>query len=102
MKKIINFAIATTIIFSGTVTIAPSQTDAATGIYKNCTAFNKHYPKGVAKSANTKNKVVSRKSKQTTYKSMSSGTKISSEIYKKAIKNNYDLDRDNDGIACER
>lgn len=102
MKKIISSVVVTTIIISGTTTLAPTEADAASGIYKNCTSFNKQYPKGVAKSASTKNKVVSRKNNTTSYKSLSSGTKISSKIYSKAIKNNYDLDRDNDGIACER
>ncbi|WP_260288659.1 excalibur calcium-binding domain-containing protein [Peribacillus aracenensis] len=78
------------------------EVEAASKTYKNCTEFNKKYSKGVAKSAKTKNKVVSKKTKKVTYKPLSKGTKISSTIYKEAMKNNDDLDRDNDGIACEK
>ena len=102
MKKIISLATTIILITSGIGTAVPNQADAASGVYKNCTAFNKQYKKGVAKSANTKNKVISRKTKKVSYKAMSKGTKVSSKIYKKAMKVNDDLDRDNDGIACER
>ncbi|MEK3796972.1 excalibur calcium-binding domain-containing protein [Peribacillus sp. FSL H8-0477] len=105
MKKIISLLAAFILITTGivtTVTTVPKQVDAASGVYKNCTAFNKQYKKGVAKSANTKNKVISRKTKKITYKAVSKGTKVSSKIYKNAMKYNDDLDRDKDGIACER
>lgn len=102
MKKMISLTAAIILIASGIGTSVPNQADAASGMYKNCTAFNKQYKKGGAKSANTKNKVISRKTKQVSYKAMSKGTKVSSKIYKKAMKNNNDLDRDKDGIACER
>lgn len=46
--------------------------------------------------------MISRKTGKVTYKPFSSGTKVSSTIDHKAMKNNPDLDRDNDGIACER
>ncbi|MEC2056100.1 excalibur calcium-binding domain-containing protein [Peribacillus psychrosaccharolyticus] len=102
MKKIISLTAAIFLITTGIGTSVPIQADAASGIYKNCTTFNKQYQKGVAKSANTKNKVISRKTNKVSYKALSKGTKISSQIYKKAMKNNNDLDRDKDGIACER
>ncbi|MDM5309704.1 excalibur calcium-binding domain-containing protein [Peribacillus frigoritolerans] len=102
MKKLISIVAATTLITSGIGTLAPNQADATSGIYKNCTTFNKKYTKGVAKSANTKNKVINRTTKKVSYKPLSKGTKISSKIYKDAIKKNEDLDRDNDGIACEK
>ncbi|WMX58636.1 excalibur calcium-binding domain-containing protein [Peribacillus sp. R9-11] len=102
MNKIISLAAATSLIIGGIATFTPVQADAASGIYKNCTTFNKTYTKGVAKSSSTKNKVVNKKTKKVTYKELSKGTKISAKIYKNAIKENSDLDRDNDGIACEK
>lgn len=102
MKKMISLAAATTLIIGGMATYAPSQTDAASGIYKNCTTFNKTYSKGVAKSSTTKNRVVNKKTNKVTYKPLSKGTKISAKIYKEAMKKNSDLDRDTDGIACEK
>lgn len=102
MKKTLSLAAAIILIASGIGTSVPNQADAASGIYKNCAAFNKQYNKGVAKSSKTKNKVINQKTKKASYKALSKGTKISSTIYKKAIKNNKDLDRDKDGIACEK
>lgn len=102
MKKIISLLAVLVLITTGVVTSIPNQVDAASGVYKNCTAFNKQYKKGVAKSANTKNKVISRTTKKISYKAVSRGTKVSSKIYKNAMKYNNDLDRDKDGIACER
>lgn len=86
------------LITSGIGTAVPNQADAASGIYKNCTAFNKQYKKGVAKSSKTKNKVINQKTKKASYKAMSKGTKVSSKIYKKAMKVNDDLDRDMMGL----
>ncbi|WP_427847105.1 excalibur calcium-binding domain-containing protein [Bacillus pumilus] len=56
--------------------------------YKNCKALNKVYKGGVAKSKNTKNK-----GGKTKYKPY-----VSKALYQK----NKRLDRDKDGIACER
>ncbi|MGE7662998.1 excalibur calcium-binding domain-containing protein [Peribacillus sp. NPDC097197] len=102
LKKIISLVAATTLFTGGVATVTPSLADATSDIYKNCTAFNKTYSKGVAKSSSTKNKVVNKKTKKVTYKALSKGTKISATIYKNAIKKNSDLDRDTDGIACEK
>ncbi|WP_110927513.1 excalibur calcium-binding domain-containing protein [Bacillus massiliglaciei] len=102
MKKIISLAVAATLITGGIAVSSPIQADAASGVYKNCTAFNKKYSKGVAKSSKTKNKVISKSTKKVSYKALSKGTKISSSVYKTAMKYNKDLDRDKDGIACER
>ncbi|WP_285766940.1 excalibur calcium-binding domain-containing protein [Peribacillus sp. SI8-4] len=105
MKKTINIVLSSALIigFTGGIATADEAKAATkTNLYKNCTVFNKTYSKGVAKSAKTKNKVVDRKTKKVSYKPLSKGTKISLEIYNKAMKNNDDLDRDNDGIACEK
>ena len=65
------------------VLIVPGFANAA--VFKNCTALNKKYPAGVAKStqAATKQKSV---------------PKVSLAIYKANIK----MDRDKDGIICEK
>lgn len=62
--------------------------NAAPAKFKNCTELNKKYPGGVAKDAKVKN--VGGKTK---YKPF-----VSAEIYKSHTK----MDRDKDGIACER
>jgi len=64
----------------------------ATGIYKNCTKLNHKYPHGVGKA---------RAHDQT------SGTPVrnfkhSTKLYKTAMNHNKGLDRDKDGIACEK
>jgi hypothetical protein len=66
---------------------------AAPLLYKNCTNFNKKYPHGVGRlGARDKTK---------------SGDPVtnfrrSTLIYKTAMRWNDDLDRDNDGVACEK
>ncbi|MFE4706845.1 excalibur calcium-binding domain-containing protein [Peribacillus simplex] len=105
MKKLLSVVLSFGLVLGISVgTVNGDEVEAASKskTYKNCTEFNKKYSKGVAKSAKTKNKVVSKKTKKVTYKPLSKGTKISSSIYKEAMKNNEDLDRDNDGIACEK
>lgn len=103
MKKLLSVVLSFGLVLGISVgTGNGDEVEAASRTYKNCTEFNKKYSKGVAKSAKTKNKVVSKKTKKVTYKPLSKGTKISSTIYKEAMKNNDDLDRDNDGIACEK
>ncbi|MFF2853487.1 MULTISPECIES: excalibur calcium-binding domain-containing protein [unclassified Peribacillus] len=103
MKKLLSVVLSFGLVLGISVgTGNGDEVEAASKTYKNCTEFNKKYSKGVAKSSKTKNKVVSKKTKKVTYKPLSKGTKISSTIYKEAMKNNDDLDRDNDGIACEK
>lgn len=65
-----------------------------TGVYKNCTAFNAKYKHGVGKKG-AKDKVSGKSKPVTTFKR-------STAIYKKAMANNSGLDRDKDGVACEK
>ena len=60
-----------------------------TGIHDNCTKFNKRYPHGVGKRG-----ARDRGGNVTTFKR-------SNRIYNTAEAHNSDLDRDNDGVACE-
>ncbi|WP_310964348.1 excalibur calcium-binding domain-containing protein [Nocardioides terrisoli] len=64
----------------------------ATGIYKNCTKLNHKYPHGVGRAHAHDH---------------TSGTPVrnfkhSTKIYKVAMRHNKGLDRDKDGIACEK
>ena len=75
------------------LTVAASPASAAVPAkYKNCTALQKYYPHGVGKS---------------TARDKTSGTPVttfkrSTKIYTAAIRANKGLDRDKDGIACEK
>ncbi|MCM3709063.1 excalibur calcium-binding domain-containing protein [Sporosarcina luteola] len=62
--------------------------NAAPAKFKNCTELNKTYPGGVAKDAKVKN--VGGKTKFKPF--------VSAEIYKM----HTHMDRDKDGIACEK
>jgi hypothetical protein len=72
---------------------APSTMPAAAKYkFKNCTAMNKVYPHGVGRKGardHTSGKKV------TTFK-------VSTSLYNKIIRYRSGLDRDKDGIACER
>ena len=86
--------VATLVAASSAVVIGtPGVADAAaTGIYKNCTAFHTKYKHGVGKAGAHYH---------------TSGTPVtnfyrSTSVYKTAIKKHSDLDRDKDGVACEK
>jgi hypothetical protein len=61
-------------------------------LYKNCTNLNKKYPHGVGK-ANARDKTEDEP--VTTFKR-------STRLYNIAMSYNKGLDRDKDGIACEK
>ncbi|MDQ6600733.1 excalibur calcium-binding domain-containing protein [Bacillus salipaludis] len=89
MKKTLKILISVGMTF-GLVFAASSVSEAKTKIitYKNCTALNKVYKGGVAKSSKIRNK-----GGKTHYKPF-----VSSALYNA----NKKSDRDKDGIACER
>jgi hypothetical protein len=72
---------------------APTVTTARVPpLYKNCTNFNKKYPHGVGRlRARDKTKGT----RVTTFRR-------STRLYNIAMRHNDDLDRDKDGIACEK
>lgn len=87
MKKLLRATIAGIALF--TLSVAPSETvDAAPKKFKNCTALNKTYKGGVAKTKTTTNK-----GGKTKYKPY-----VSATLYEA----NKSKDRDKDFIACER
>ncbi|MFT4216339.1 MAG: excalibur calcium-binding domain-containing protein [Micropruina sp.] len=71
-----------------------AKTSAKKALYKNCTALNKKYKHGVGKSG-AKDKVSGRA------KAVKNFTK-STKIYNEAMSYNRGLDRDKDGVACEK
>jgi hypothetical protein len=83
-------ALARTLLVAGPATATTSKTPA---LYKNCTNLNKKYPHGLGRAgARDKTK---------------SGTPVtnfkrSTKLYKLAISYNRGLDRDKDGVACEK
>jgi excalibur calcium-binding domain-containing protein len=74
--------------------LSSAPADAAGSTYKNCTTLQKKYPHGVGKSG-AKDKVSGSSKPVTNFKK-------STKIYKAAMKKNKGLDRDKDGIACEK
>ncbi len=102
MKKTLQIGIAVvlaTTTFFGTTFSKNDEDVQARSIYSNCTAFNGKYSHGVKVSAKTKN-TVHKRNGSVVYEY--SRAYVSASIYKKAMKQNRDLDRDRDGIACER
>jgi hypothetical protein len=83
------------VLLATTATAAlPAAAAPAAKAYANCTALNKVYPHGVAVSSRSKDK--------TTGKPVT-GFTVSKAVYQlNDGAPNKDLDRDNDGIACEK
>ena len=74
--------------------VGSAPANAASHPYKNCTTLHKKYPHGVGRSG-AKDKVSGSSKPVTTFKR-------STKIYKAVMKHNKGLDRDKDGIACEK
>lgn len=93
MKKTIARIGVAALLAAGTaLPVATTSADAAPVKYKNCTALNKKWAHGVGRND---------------AKDKTSGTPVtnffhSTKQYKKAMNNNRGLDRDKDGIACEK
>jgi curli biogenesis system outer membrane secretion channel CsgG len=71
------------------VSVAPADAAAS---YQNCTALQKTYPHGVGKLH----------AHDSTSGTPVTNFKHSTKKYKKAVRANGNLDRDGDGIACEK
>ena len=90
-------AAAATAVLATTVAVGgATSAQAAPKSYANCTAVHKVYSGGIAKKSVTKNKVVS--GGKTTYRALKGTVKKDDALYKA----NSKLDRDKDGIACEK
>ena len=84
-------ALAATTLRAGLLTAVPAQAHD-TGIHDNCTNLNRQWPHGVGRAG---------------ARDRTSGTPVTTftrntAAYRTAESHNGDLDRDNDGIACEK
>ena len=91
-KTIARIGVAALLAVGTALPVATTSADAAPVKYKNCTALNKKWAHGVGRND---------------AKDKTSGTPVtnffhSTKQYKKAMNNNRGLDRDKDGIACEK
>jgi hypothetical protein len=87
-------ALAVTVLGASTLTFAVPASAHTTGIHDNCTSFNKAYPHGVGR-AGARDRVSGRSGPVTSFKR-------STAIYRIAVHHNSGLDRDHDGVACEK
>jgi hypothetical protein len=91
---------AVAVILAGPATSAADRVAAPTTgaamplLYKNCTNFNKRYPHGVGRRL-ARDKTQSGTNPVTNFKR-------STLIYNRAMSWNRGLDRDKDGVACEK
>ncbi|WP_440712809.1 excalibur calcium-binding domain-containing protein [Gordonia sp. FQ] len=83
--------LAGTAVLGGLLSLAPVSPAAAAPVaYKNCTALHKSFPHGVARPG-ARDKVSGRSKPVTTFR-------VNKAVYDR----NARLDRDKDGIACEK
>jgi hypothetical protein len=71
---------------------SPSRDTAMPALYKNCTNFNRKYPHGVGKL----------RARDKTSGTPVTTFKRSTRLYNIAMYWNKGLDRDKDGVACEK
>lgn len=98
IKRVLVGIAAASALLAGAA-VVPADAAPKPKSYKNCKALNKDYPHGVAKKG-AKDKV---KGKSKPVKNF----KVSTKVYKlndgkNKRKGERDLDRDNDGVACEK
>jgi hypothetical protein len=72
----------------------PAATGAATSLWNNCTSVHTSYAHGVGR-PNARDHTRSGTAGVTTFKR-------STRLYNTAMRYNSDLDRDRDGVACEK
>jgi hypothetical protein len=94
MKRTTAVALAAALLFSASASASPAGSAAIPPLYKNCTNLNKRYPHGVGKL-----KARDRTSGNT---EPVRNFKRSTRLYNLAMSYNRGLDRDKDGIACEK
>jgi hypothetical protein len=73
-------------------TKGPTSVSLIPRLYKNCTNFNKRYPHGVGR----------RLARDKTSGEPVTNFRRSTVLYRRAMSYNRGLDRDKDGIACEK
>jgi hypothetical protein len=88
-RRLMTLVIVGVVVFGLTVATAGARIPA---LYKNCTNFNKRYPHGVGKLL----------ARDHTSGEPVTNFKRSTRLYRIAMSYNKGLDRDKDGIACEK
>jgi Excalibur calcium-binding domain len=73
--------------------LAPISAAKTPAVYKNCTNLNKKYPHGLGR-GNARD--ITKSDEPVT------NFKRNTRLYRKAMSHNRRLDRDKDGIACEK
>lgn len=96
ITRILSIAAASVVLTATAVVGGTSTAEAAPKTYANCTAVNKVYSGGIAKKSVTRNKVTS--AGKTTYRALKGTVKKDDALYAA----NKKMDRDADGIACEK
>ena len=84
-------AVAVGLVLGGGALSAPADAHS-TGFHDNCTNLNKKWPHGVGRQG----------ARDKTSGTPVTNFKRSTKLYKAALAHNGTLDRDNDGIACEK
>lgn len=88
VMKIFSTSLVLCIGLAGISSPAVAVPSVSSKLYSNCSALNKVYPGGVAKSSSVKNK--------------GGKTKKIPTVNAKVYSENASKDRDKDGIACEK
>lgn len=78
-------------LLTGFATVPAEAKTKVPSPFQNCTVFNKSYPHGVGKKG----------AKDKSPKPVTN-FKVDTALYNKAMKYNKGLDRDKDGVACEK
>ena len=94
--RTLGIAAVTLALTLGGVAGTATSASAAPRVFANCTAVHKVYSGGIAKKSVKKNKVVS--GGKATYRALKGTVKKDDALYRANTK----LDRDKDGIACEK
>lgn len=93
MRTLLAAAVALLLIAPASSASGPATTTAIPPPYKNCTQLNKKYPHGVGK--------VGARDKTKSGDPVTN-FKRNTKVYNTAMSHNKGLDRDKDGVACEK
>jgi hypothetical protein len=94
LRALLVLIVVVLVASAGAATQAPSGEASVARVpwYQNCTALNKTYPHGVGKVG----------ARDKTSDTPVTTFKRSNALFRLATSHNKGLDRDNDGIACEK
>jgi hypothetical protein len=92
VNRVATLVAAAAMLFGSPASAAIGSADAIPTLYKNCTNLNKKYPHGLGKVG----------ARDHTSGTPVTNFKRSTKLYRLAMSYNRGLDRDKDGIACEK